>query len=141
MAVCSEHHKELTNGVGKCSKPMWDGYGMPNGFCDEPAYGEQTEEGKRRYNRYVPYLACSRHGGPKVIKCSIKKSRDSNNYHSNYTVWYYESNLGDIVFDHEQKECRVRFYGWGTGIISADLEEIIGKIRTLEGELREQIYL
>jgi hypothetical protein len=51
----------LTNGVGKCSKPMWSGMGMPNGFCDEPAYGEQ--------NPILPHvycggLACPHHGGP-----------------------------------------------------------------------------
>lgn len=64
MAVCSKYHKELTNGVGKCSVPMWCN-GVPAGFCDEPAFGEQTEKGKRRYTDYAPYLACLRHGGPK----------------------------------------------------------------------------
>ena len=64
MATLSEHHTTLTNGVGKCSVPMWCN-GLPAGFCDEPAYGTQTEEGKRRYPRYVPALACFGHGGPK----------------------------------------------------------------------------
>jgi len=65
MSCCSEHHKKLTNGVGKCSVPMWDGHGMPYGFCDEPAFGEQTPEGKLRTNKlHVPYLVCPRHGGP-----------------------------------------------------------------------------
>lgn len=63
MASCSEHHKVLTNGVGKCSVPMWAG-GCPAGFCDNPAYGEPTEEGRKRYNGYVPHLACFYHGGP-----------------------------------------------------------------------------
>lgn len=76
MASLSKHHRELTNGVGKCSVPMWI-QGMPAGFCDEPAYGErppsktfmnyafgemQREDG--RYNGYVPALACPCHGGP-----------------------------------------------------------------------------
>lgn len=61
---CSKHHKELTDGIGKCSAPMWCN-GLPAGFCDEPAYGKPTEEGKRRYKGYVPYLACPNHGGPK----------------------------------------------------------------------------
>ena len=64
MARCCKWHMELTDGVGKCSKPMWDGWGMPTGFCDEPAYGPQTPEGKRRYKRYVSSLACLAHGGP-----------------------------------------------------------------------------
>ena len=34
MATLSEHHRMLTNGVGKCSVPMWMG-GLPAGFCDE----------------------------------------------------------------------------------------------------------
>lgn len=64
MASCNKHHKELTDGVGKCSKPMWSDFGMPAGFCDKPAYGETTEEGRRRYSKYISYLACPRHGGP-----------------------------------------------------------------------------
>lgn len=73
MAVCSEHHKVLTDGVGKCSKPMWSGYGGEAGFCDEPAYGPQ-EPGQQRsgewtrgqwYPSYTPFLACYNHGGPR----------------------------------------------------------------------------
>jgi len=77
MSVMSKHHRELTNGAGKCSVPMWSG-GCPDGFCDEPAYGFRpdcetfrdayTGEIKRldgRYNGYVPGLACPKHGGPK----------------------------------------------------------------------------
>lgn len=76
MASISEHHRTLTNGVGKCSVPMWSG-GCPAGFCDAPAYGERppskeyrvawSGELKRmdgRYNGYVPALACPGHGGP-----------------------------------------------------------------------------
>ena len=73
---CSEHHKKLTNGVGKCSVPMWMG-GLPAGFCDEDAYGKYIPgdtfrhpngdiirfDGK--YAGYVPHLACPGHGGPK----------------------------------------------------------------------------
>jgi len=61
MASLSEHHKTLTNGVGKCSKPMWDGMGMPAGFCDEPAYGPQNPI---LPDVYCAGLACIRHGGP-----------------------------------------------------------------------------
>ncbi len=43
MARLSKHHTELTDGVGRCSVPMWI-LGVPAGFCDEPAYGEQTAE-------------------------------------------------------------------------------------------------
>jgi hypothetical protein len=70
----SKHHEELTNGVGKCSVPMWGG-GVPAGFCDEPAFGKQ-EPGQRRYGEwstawgkwfdgYCSGLACYNHGGPK----------------------------------------------------------------------------
>ncbi|HCU16543.1 MAG TPA: hypothetical protein DF729_15240 [Hafnia paralvei] len=78
MSVLSKHHKELNSeGVGKCSVPMWSG-GGPAGFCDEPAYGiplpreyvENRFTGQRRYltsgyDGYVPGLACPCHGGPK----------------------------------------------------------------------------
>jgi hypothetical protein len=70
MATLSEHHKTLTNGVGKCSVPMWSG-GCPAGFCDEPAYGEQVppEPWQRGLPRaYAPGLACPGHGGPQP-KC------------------------------------------------------------------------
>ncbi len=76
MSRCCEHHIKLTNGIGKCSVPMWQ-MGMPAGFCDRDAYGNRPE-GKtiRRwdgfeyrddglYSGYVPYLACPCHGGPK----------------------------------------------------------------------------
>lgn len=76
MASTSKHHHELTDGVGKCSVPMWQ-LGAPAGFCDEPAYGVRppsatyrngwTGELKRmdgRYDGYVPGLACPGHGGP-----------------------------------------------------------------------------
>ena len=76
MASTLKWHRELTNGVGKCSAPMWM-MGCPSGFCDEPAYGERPpsrewrnartgelhrEDG--RYNGYVTGLACEGHGGP-----------------------------------------------------------------------------
>lgn len=75
MAVCSKHHKELTNGKGKCSVPMWC-QGVPAGFCDADAFGKPTpcetfsgRDGRSirldgKYNGYVPYLACPAHGGP-----------------------------------------------------------------------------
>lgn len=76
MASFLKWHRELTNGVGKCSVPMWMG-GCPAGFCDEPAYGERPTcsefysyaQGRRvrsdgKYDGYVPSLACQGHGGP-----------------------------------------------------------------------------
>jgi len=59
----SECHKTLTDGVGKCSVPMWCN-GLPAGFCDATAYGPQTSEAI--YPGYVPGLACPAHGGPKT---------------------------------------------------------------------------
>ena len=71
----SQHHKELTNGKGKGSVPMWMG-GCPSGFCDKDAFGERMETTWRRmsdgrvlpddgkYSGYVPALACPAHGGP-----------------------------------------------------------------------------
>lgn len=77
MSVCGLYHKQLNEqGVGMCSVPMWNG-GLPDGFCDKPAYGfptpsklfrngftgrMQREDG--RYDGYVPFLACEAHGGP-----------------------------------------------------------------------------
>lgn len=76
MSSTLGHHHELTDGVGKCSVPMWS-MGCPAGFCDKPAYGARPPspefysygacEMKRtdgRYNGYVPGLACHNHGGP-----------------------------------------------------------------------------
>jgi hypothetical protein len=76
MSTLSKNHKELTNGVGLCSVPMWMG-GMPAGFCNEPAYGERPHSPMRmnypagrmmrddnKYDGYVPGLACPCHGGP-----------------------------------------------------------------------------
>ena len=71
----SEHHHKLTNGVGKCSVPMWI-MGMEC-FCDKPAYGKPPHSPRiynyamqryqrldNRYDGYVPGLACVGHGGP-----------------------------------------------------------------------------
>jgi hypothetical protein len=71
-----EDHHKLTNGIGKCSVPMWDGLGEC--FCDGPAYGKPLPYEEFRngwtgrmqrfdggYNGYVPGLACPAHGGPK----------------------------------------------------------------------------
>jgi hypothetical protein len=76
MASTSKHHHELTNGVGKCSVPMWMN-GCSADFCDKPAYGKrpdcaqwrnhcsgETVRFDGRYNGYVPGLACAGHGGP-----------------------------------------------------------------------------
>lgn len=76
MSRISEHHQKLTDGVGKCSVPMWSG-GLDAGFCDKPAFGKPVLDdfGNSRYgdfdwntkrwiNGYVPALACPAHGGP-----------------------------------------------------------------------------
>lgn len=78
MAQLSEHHKTLTNGIGKCSVPMFIN-GCPAGFCNKPAFGFRPEgetirnpyTGKRirldgKYDGYVPGLACPNHGGPRT---------------------------------------------------------------------------
>ena len=63
MACLSRWHQELTDGVGKCSVPMWSA-GVPAGFCDKDAYGMQTDQGQSRFSGYVPALCCPGHGGP-----------------------------------------------------------------------------
>lgn len=73
----NNNHRVLTNGVGKCSVPMWSN-GLPAGFCDQDAFGdfipgkETIRNGQNeivrldgKYNGYVPALACYAHGGPK----------------------------------------------------------------------------
>jgi len=73
----NKNHKELTNGVGKCSVPAWMN-GVPAGFCDKEAYGERPHSetywnyaAKKemrmdgRYSGYVGGLACPNHGGDK----------------------------------------------------------------------------
>lgn len=76
MSRTQDHHHKLTNGVGKCSVPMFS-IGGPAGFCDKPAYGTRPEGQQYRnaytgemmridgrYNGHVPGLACEGHGGP-----------------------------------------------------------------------------
>lgn len=74
MSVLTSWNKQLIDGVGKCSVPMWKN-SYPDGFCDEPAYGNE-EEDQQRYGewiggiwcpKYIPRLACYHHGGPKEI--------------------------------------------------------------------------
>lgn len=77
MSRLSDWHRTLNeDGIGKCSVPMWSGYGGDAGFCDKEAYGERlptkfhtrwdgyqyADDGK--YAGYVPALACPCHGGP-----------------------------------------------------------------------------
>lgn len=75
MSVLSNQNKELTNGAGKCSVPMWGG-GLPSGFCDNDAYSGRPKGDSYnvhgadfrldgRYAGYVPALACPAHGGLK----------------------------------------------------------------------------
>lgn len=65
MSVLFPHHQVLTDGIGKCSVPMWSG-GLPAGFCDEPAYGKQLshKDAFGRDRAFAPALACPHHGGP-----------------------------------------------------------------------------
>lgn len=68
MSALSECHKVMTDGVGRCSVPMWR-MGMPAGFCDEPAYGKQKPwrprwPGDQDRPAYAEGLACRAHGGP-----------------------------------------------------------------------------
>lgn len=78
MSTMATHHQELTNGEGKCSVPMWRYPGVPAGFCDRSAYGEQEKpkfwyrdrdnnllRSDGRYEGYAPGLACYHHSGPK----------------------------------------------------------------------------
>lgn len=82
MSQLSDHHKALTDGKGKCSVPMWCN-GMPAGFCDQDAYGEETAKHRRRALEaargpyaipatYVPALACPGHGGPEPTQTEEK---------------------------------------------------------------------
>lgn len=84
MSRLSKQHRELKDGKGKCSVPMWCG-GCPGGFCDEDAFGERPEsDGFRdpytgqfrrfdgKYEGYVPGLACPAHGGPKCPGIEIE---------------------------------------------------------------------
>lgn len=62
--MLSERHLHVDeNGVGLCSVRVFRG-GLPGGFCNEPAYGEQTEEGKLKCKDVAVGLACPAHGGP-----------------------------------------------------------------------------
>lgn len=61
MSSLSKHHRELTDGKGKCSVPMWIDH-CPAGFCDRDAFGNHCNSAV--YNGYVPALACIHHGGP-----------------------------------------------------------------------------
>jgi hypothetical protein len=86
-----DHHHAACGVEGKCSVPMFGGYG-PAGFCDQPAWGEQYSEREpsrgqsgryadpvwplRDRNGYYPShlahlrppfapgLCCKAHGGP-----------------------------------------------------------------------------
>lgn len=76
MARLSECHQTLVNGEGKCSVPMWDGYGMPADFCNRPAYGERADWHRDlyRHRAHVPALACDWHGGPKAKSTNAEET-------------------------------------------------------------------
>lgn len=68
----SNRDKMICGATGKCSVPMWWA-GMPAGFCDNPAYGEQYEGSLLPYlyqgprGKSTPYATgycCSAHLGP-----------------------------------------------------------------------------
>lgn len=91
MSRISEHHVAKCGVEGKCSVPMFSAYGA-EGFCDQPAWGEQYSEREpsrgqsgryanpvwpvRDRNGYYPThlahlrpplaqsLCCNAHGGP-----------------------------------------------------------------------------
>lgn len=92
MARLSDHHKPVCGVEGKCSVPMFDGYG-PSGFCDRPAYGEQYDFGSGyedpswlrpgqwaggggRSRPYAPGLCCDAHGGPRADQIRFIKDGD-----------------------------------------------------------------
>ena len=68
----------VTEPLGKCSVPMYWGWGGPAGCCGKPAFGERPEgvyvrvsawtgrigRTDGRYAGIVPGLACVKHGGP-----------------------------------------------------------------------------
>ncbi|MCK5316288.1 MAG: hypothetical protein KAJ55_00160 [Anaerolineales bacterium] len=73
MSRIGDRHREIINGHGLCSVPMWIYPGYPAGFCDKPAFGKETEEARRMErirgtHRYVPALACVGHGGPTLVE-------------------------------------------------------------------------
>ncbi len=76
MKYMQSNHRQLVNGIGKCSVPMFRG-DLPAGFCNEPAYGNRPNSSQfwnypaqrfmrmdGKYDGYVPGLACPTHGGP-----------------------------------------------------------------------------
>ena len=73
------------------------------------------------------------------MKCFIREGIVD--YH--YTAWYNDGkqdrNLGDIFFDRELQICRVRFYGWSTGIPSSALAKICDEIHSLEQTIKGRI--
>lgn len=92
MSRISDHHVAKCGVEGKCSVPMWQG-GLPGGFCDRPAWGEQFAFGSGyedpswlrpgqwaggggRQKPYAPGLACDHHGGPRADQ--VRFVRDGN---------------------------------------------------------------
>lgn len=103
MSPINGHHAPGCGLEGKCSVPMFSGYG-PSGFCDQPAWGEQYSERepsrgqsgryanptwpvRDRDGYYPSHLAhlrpafaqsfcCPAHGGPK--EDGIRFVRDGN---------------------------------------------------------------
>jgi hypothetical protein len=78
MAKVSHSNPDMDNVLGqetidlagqKCRVPMWM-MGCPAGYCDDPAYGVQTDKNrklKKLVGRELPYcfgFACPSHGGP-----------------------------------------------------------------------------
>lgn len=80
MARIGEEHAAKCGVTGKCSVPLFGGYG-PEGFCDRPAYGEQYQGRLSQFfgnNRapYAPSLCCKIHGG--AGEEDVRMIRDGN---------------------------------------------------------------
>lgn len=64
MATLNEHHRPKAGIEGKCSVPTWAG-GLPAGFCDRPAWGEQRTPRNRFDDLPMAHgYCCEAHGGP-----------------------------------------------------------------------------
>ena len=98
----SKHHSPGCGAEGKCSRPMYNGFGEC--FCDRPAWGEQYSERepsrgqsgryadpcwpvRDRYGNFPPYtahlappyvsaFACDQHGGPRADKIRFVRDGD-----------------------------------------------------------------
>lgn len=92
MSRIGEQHRAKCGVEGKCSVPMFGGYG-PAGFCDRPAWGQQYDFGSGyedpswlapgqwaggggRQRPYAPDLCCDHHGGPRADQIRFVRDGD-----------------------------------------------------------------